>query len=103
MACGGALAVRARKRRRLLRRYAERVVRIVEGDETIQRHFREHPKAVAVRERRLCGEDVSIKLILLAGPGVISVAVFEPDSLLNNYSPVTAWAKFRASGPSGGP
>jgi hypothetical protein len=34
--------------------------------------------------------------------GVI-VTVSEPDSLLNNYSPVTAWAKFRASGPSGGP
>lgn len=102
MACGGAWAVRAWKRRRLLRRYAERVARIVEDDETIQGHFREHPKAVAVRERRLCGRDVSIELILLAEPGVISVAVSEPSSLLNHYSPVTAWAKFRASAPPGG-
>ncbi len=102
MACGGALAVRAWKRRRLLRRYAGRVARIVEGDETIQRHFREHPKAVVVRERRICGKDVSVKLILCAESGVIRVVVSESDSLLNNYSPVTVWAKFCASGPSGG-
>ena len=102
MACGGAWAVRAWKRRRLLRRYAERVARIIEDDETIQGHFREHPKAVAVRERRLCGRDVSIELILLAEAGVISVAVSEPSSFLNHYSPVTAWAKLRASALPGG-
>jgi hypothetical protein len=82
---------------------ADAKIAVVEDDETIQRHFREHPKAVVVRERRLCGKDVSVKLILCAESGVIRVTVSEPDSLLNNYSPVTAWAKFRASGPSGGP
>lgn len=95
MACGGAWAVRAWKRRRLLRRYAERVARIVERDETIQGHFREHPEAVAVRKRRLCGKNVSIRLTLLAESGAVDVAVSEPHPLLNNYSSVTARAKFR--------
>ncbi len=97
MACGGALAGRAWKRRKLLRRYAEHAARIVEADETIQGHFRKHPEAVAVRERRLCGKSVSIELSLPAGSDVICVAVSEPSSFLNGFSPVKAWAKLRAA------
>lgn len=92
MACGGALLKRTRKRRKFLRRYAERIAKLVEDNDEIQAHFRKNPKAVVVRERRVCGKNLSVELIFVADENVISIAVSDSDSFYNNFVPVTAWA-----------
>lgn len=95
MACGGALLKRMLDRRKFLRRYAERVAKLVGNSDEIQAHFRENPKAGVVRERRLCGKAIAVELILIEGEHTISVAVSEPGSFYNNFFPVTVWAELR--------
>lgn len=91
MLCGGALFKRARERRRFLKRYANRLAKIVENNAAIQAHFLKNPKDVVARERRFCGREICVELSFLPEENVIDVAVSEAGTL-SNYCPVGARA-----------
>ena len=94
MACGGVFVKRAWGRRKVLKRYANRIAKIIEANLEIQAYFRENPKEIVVRERLLGGKPVCIELMFLPDENIIDVAVSEPGTL-SNYCPVSAWAVCR--------
>lgn len=97
-------AKKSQAKRKLFKRYAEKIAARIERDGELQKRFREDPDAVCVRERRVCGNDVSVEIRITDKESErISVLVSSDSSFLNCHFPASAEAKLIKTNPQSFP